>query len=308
MRIFDIINNVDWNKNIIFLVLYITIVVLCVFLYLTPLMDTYKSTIMEYRKTNILDNQINVTLDKIKGNEDSILRENLSVFERLSRKITAKELQKYAMSFISGVKVNDLGITNAENGIKIHSFKITGQTKSISNLKNLLGNLSALQNSVRIAFPIIISKDEKRKILGVEITLMVYNSSRDISKIKAEQSQETQEVATKAPESKAQSIAKPNATSNTKAKKRPKNPQKQPKAKAVKSSAKTPKVAKSSKSSVESATEPENVAEPTDMKGLMDADTSLQAMDFVQTTEVNADSAGDLSMQDSQQTTPKSSD
>lgn len=305
MRIFDIINNVDWNKNIIFLVLYITIVVLCVFLYLTPLMDTYKSTIMEYRKTNILDNQINVTLDKIKGNEDSILRENLSVFERLSRKITAKELQKYAISFIDGVKVNDLGITNAENDIKIHSFKITGQTKSISNLKNLLGNLSALQNSVRIAFPIIISKDEKRKILDIEITLMAYNSSRDISKIKAEQSQE---VATKAPESKAQSIAKPNATSNTKAQKRSKNPQKQPKAKAVKSSAKTPKVAKSSKSSVESATEPENVAEPTDMKGLMDANTSLQTMDFVQTTEVNADSAGDLSMQDSQQTTPKSSD
>lgn len=183
MSVFDIIDNVDWNKNIIFLILYVTIVVMSVFLYLVPLMDNYKSVIMEYRKTNILDNQINTTLDKLKGNEDSILQDNIAVFERLGQKADIKAIQKYARTYIKGAKVEDLGVAQAENGITIHSFKITGQARSLSNIKNLLANLSHLENSVRIAFPITIAKNEKRRILNTEISIMIYNTSRDISKV-----------------------------------------------------------------------------------------------------------------------------
>lgn len=186
MSIFDIIDNVDWNKNIIFLVLYITIIVLAVFIYLVPLMDNYKSVIMEYRKTNILDNQINTTLDRLKGSEINILRDNMAVFERLQHNLSTKDLQQYANAYIKGANVEDLGVAEAENGIKIHSFKITAQTRKLSNVKHLLTNISTLQNSVRIAFPITITKDERRGVLNVEISLMVYNSTRDISAIKAQ--------------------------------------------------------------------------------------------------------------------------
>ena len=185
MSVFDIIDSVDWNKNIIFLILYVTIVVMSVFVYLVPLMDNYKSVIMEYRKTNILDNQINATLDNIKGNEDNILRENIAVFERLAHKADIGTIQKYARTYIKGAKVEDLGVAEAENGITIHSFKITGQTRNLANVKNLLANISTLQNSVRIAFPIVLAKDEKRRILNAEISIMIYNTSRDISKVRA---------------------------------------------------------------------------------------------------------------------------
>ncbi len=193
MSIFDIIDNVDWNKNIIFLVLYITIVVLCVFIYLVPLMDNYKSVIMEYRKTNILDNQINTTLDRLKGSETEILRDNMEVFERLQHKMTAKDLQKYARTHIKGANVEDLGVVEAENGILIHSFKITGHTRKLLNIRNLLSNVRELQNSVRIAFPITITKDERRGVLEFEVTLMIYNSTRDISAIKAQLEKEMSE-------------------------------------------------------------------------------------------------------------------
>ena len=193
MSIFDIIDNVDWNKNIIFLVLYITIVVLCVFIYLVPLMDNYKSVIMEYRKTNILDNQINATLDRLKGSETDILRDNMEVFERLQHKLSTKDLQKYARTHIKGANVEDLGIVEAENGILIHSFKITGQTRRLLNIRNMLSNVRALQNSVRIAFPITITKDERRGVLEFEVALMIYNSTRDISAIKAQLEKEMSE-------------------------------------------------------------------------------------------------------------------
>ena len=193
MSIFDIIDNVDWNKNIIFLVLYITIVVLCVFIYLVPLMDNYKSVIMEYRKTNILDNQINATLDRLKGSETDILRDNMEVFERLQHKLSAKDLQKYARTHIKGANVEDLGVVEAENGILIHSFKIMGQTRRLLNIRNMLSNVRALQNSVRIAFPITITKDERRGVLEFEVALMIYNSTRDISAIKAQLEKEMSE-------------------------------------------------------------------------------------------------------------------
>lgn len=204
MSVFDIIDNVDWNKNIIFLILYVTIVVMSVFVYLVPLMDNYKSVIMEYRKTNILDNQINTTLDRLKGNEDSIFQDNIAVFTRLGQKADIKAIQKYARTYIKGAKVEDLGVAQAENGITIHSFKITGQARSLSNIKNLLANLSHLENSVRIAFPITIAKDEKRRILNTEISIMIYNTSRDISKAKAvsnAESNKSKEDAKSAPKS-----------------------------------------------------------------------------------------------------------
>ena len=193
MSIFDIIDNVDWNKNIIFLVLYITIVVLCVFIYLVPLMDNYKSVIMEYRKTNILDNQINATLDRLKGSETDILRDNMEVFERLQHKLSAKDLQKYARTHIKGANVEDLGVVEAENGILIDTFKIMGQTRRLLNIRNMLSNVRALQNSVRIAFPITITKDERRGVLEFEVALMIYNSTRDISAIKAQLEKEMSE-------------------------------------------------------------------------------------------------------------------
>lgn len=193
MSIFDIIDSVDWNKNIIFLVLYITIVVLCVFIYLMPLMDNYKSVIMEYRKTNILDNQINTTLDRLKGSEIDILRDNMEVFERLRHEITVKDLQKYARTHIKGANIEDLGVVEAENGIMIHNFKIFGQTRKLIDIKNLLANIATLENSVRIAFPITITKEQRRGVLNAEISLMVYNSTRDISALKAQLEKEMRE-------------------------------------------------------------------------------------------------------------------
>lgn len=186
MSILDIIDNVDWNKNIIFFIIYITIVVLGVFMYLMPLMDIYKSVVMEYRKTNILDNQINATLEQLKGNETSILQENIAVFERLQHKADIKAIQKYARTYIKGAKVEDLGTKDAENGIKVQGFKIIGEARNLSSIKNLLAHIDTLPNSVRITFPITIHKDERRRVLNVEISLMVFNSTRDISKIETE--------------------------------------------------------------------------------------------------------------------------
>lgn len=177
----DFIDNIDWGKNLIFLIVYAGIVSLCIFIYLVPIMDNYKSAIMEYRKTNILDNQINTTLERLKQSEANLVRENSAVFTRLGREVDLKELQTFARTHIKGAKVADMGIAEAENGIAIHSFKITGQTRSLASVKNLIASVSGLESSVRIAFPITIHKRQGRNTLEFEMTIMVFNAKRDIS-------------------------------------------------------------------------------------------------------------------------------
>lgn len=189
----DFIDNIDWGKNLIFLIVYAGIVSLCIFIYLVPIMDNYKSAIMEYRKTNILDNQINTTLERLKQSEANLVRNNSEVFARLGREVDLKELQTFARAHIKGAKVADMGIAEAENGIAIHSFKITGQTRNLASVKNLIASVSELESSVRIAFPITINKRQGRNTLEFEMTIMVFNAKRDISVESSESSVESKD-------------------------------------------------------------------------------------------------------------------
>lgn len=175
MNFFDFIEHIDWNKNIIFLILYICIVVLCVFVYLFPLMDHYKASVVEYRKTEILDTQINSALSHLQRTKSELLRENAATFARLDKKFDLSQVQKYADSYLTGAKIKDLGVRDSENGIKIRTLEISGESRNLGHIKNFVTNIEALENSVRVAFPIIISKDSPRGALKVRLSIMIYN-------------------------------------------------------------------------------------------------------------------------------------
>ena len=176
MSFLNFIDSVDWNKNIIFLIVYVSIVALCAFLYLFPIMDSYKSAIMEYRKTNILDTQINTTLTQLQTQQDSFLKDNAEIFTRLKKEIDISKIRQFVASHIKDVEIDDLGVIDAENGIRIQTLKITGKTSDLKQIKNLIANISTLENSVRIAFPISIRKENNS--LFVEMSMMIYNSTK----------------------------------------------------------------------------------------------------------------------------------
>lgn len=174
MSFLNFIDSVDWNKNIIFLIVYVSIVALCAFLYLFPIMDSYKSAIMEYRKTNILDTQINTTLTQLQTQQDSFLKDNAEIFSRLKREIDISEIRQFVASHIKDVAIDDLGVIDAKNGIRIQTLKIKGKTSDLEQIKSLIANISTLENSVRIAFPIIIYK--KGNTFFIEMNLQIYNA------------------------------------------------------------------------------------------------------------------------------------
>lgn len=169
----DFIDNIDWNKNIIFLILYMSIIVLCVYIYLTPVMDSYKSAIMEYRKTNVLESQLDSALNNLQKQQEVFLSENIEVFKRLQTLPKQEEIHAYMMKYLRNVKVAELGVSGDE--IKIHRFKITGRTTNIINIKNLITDISTLEASAKITFPLSIRKD--KKTLFVEMEVEVYTKS-----------------------------------------------------------------------------------------------------------------------------------
>lgn len=169
----DFIDNIDWNKNIIYLILYMSIIVLCVYIYLTPVMDSYKSAIMEYRKTNILESQLDSALNSLQKQQETFLSENVEIFKQLQIVPKQEEINAYMMKYLRDVKVAELGISGDE--IKIHRFKITGRTPNIMNIKNLIIDISTLEASAKITFPLSIRKD--KKMLFVEMEIEVYTKS-----------------------------------------------------------------------------------------------------------------------------------
>lgn len=178
MRFLDFIDNVDWNKNIFYLIIYISIVVLCVFFYLFPIMDSYKSAVMEYRRTNVLDNQIEGTLASLKAGREKFLSENAEIFTRLAKAVDSTEIRAFAGNYIKEIKISDLGIKNSENGIKIHRFKLEGKSRNLAQIKDLIANISTFPNIARIAFPLTIRKNAN--IFFIEMELWIYSVESNV--------------------------------------------------------------------------------------------------------------------------------
>ncbi|RDU65508.1 hypothetical protein [Helicobacter sp. MIT 14-3879] len=175
MRFIEIINEIDWGKNVIFLILYINIIIICVFFYLIPMLDTYRTTVAEYKKMYNLDMQVKNTLGQLNKNNNNTLKENAVIFKNLRSNIKIENIQNYVNKYLSNAKLEDLETKELENNIKINTIKIYGNANSINNIIELINNLTSLDASIRVFFPLVIHK--KQNILYLEISIAIYTST-----------------------------------------------------------------------------------------------------------------------------------
>ena len=180
----DFIDNIDWNKNIIFLILYVSIVVLCVYIYLFPVMDSYKSAIMEYRKTNVLESQLDSALSSLQRQQNTFLDENAEVFTRLAKAVDIAEIRAFASKYLKENKISDLGIKNTENDIKIHRFKLEGKSQNLTQIKDLIANITTLPSIARIAFPLTIHKTSNTFFIEMELWIYSAESRGDSTNLR----------------------------------------------------------------------------------------------------------------------------
>lgn len=178
MRFLNFIDNIDWNKNIFYLIIYVSIIVLCAFFYLFPIMDNYKSAVMEYRRTNVLDAQIEGTLASLNTAQEKFLNENVEIFTKLAKAVDEAEIRAFASNYLKEINISDLGVKNGENNLKIHHFKLEGKARNLAQIKDLIANISTLPNTTRIAFPLIIRK--KANTFFIDMELWIYGAESSI--------------------------------------------------------------------------------------------------------------------------------
>lgn len=175
MRFLDLINDINWGKNITFLLLYICIVIACVYFYLIPTLDTYKIANSEYKKANSLNTQVEASLNQLDKSKAATLKANEEVFSNLREKVSLDALREYASKYFYDIKLQAGESKSLQDDIQTTSIKIYAKSKGIDSIIAFIKNLDMLKASIRASFPLVIKKQDG--YLSLEITLIIYNSS-----------------------------------------------------------------------------------------------------------------------------------
>lgn len=168
MRFLDI----NRNKSIIFLLVYVFVVIAFVYFYLIPVLDSYKIANSKYERITHIESEL-----KELDNKTSALESNKNI-SNLRNMLTINDIKDYANKFFQNVKVQEDGISDMKDSLKSTNIKIFADTKDTNSIIAFITNLNMLKASVRASFPLIITK--KDKILSLEISLIIYNSTYNL--------------------------------------------------------------------------------------------------------------------------------
>ncbi|RAX54956.1 hypothetical protein CCY99_02095 [Helicobacter sp. 16-1353] len=175
MRILEFLNDIDWSKNIILFIVYIMVVVFCILFYLMPIIQNHRMQTLDYKKIQNLDYTINNNVEILNHNLQTMLEKDKQVYKNIRNKIDVEDLQQYISKFLNNVKIVDEGTESNNDNIEINKIYISGEAKNTQEIISLIENLKLVNNSVRINFPINITK--QNNILKVEFGIKIYHSS-----------------------------------------------------------------------------------------------------------------------------------
>ncbi len=167
---FKLPDETNWSKNIILLIVYTIIIFACIIFYLAPIIKSYKIQMLEYKQTKTLDTYIN----NLNNTLELMLSQNKQTYDNMRNEIDLTTLESYLSTYLTNVTLS-LGETKQENGIQTITINITGIANSTKEIINLIENLSTLNNSIRITFPLKIKQDNDKR--AVEITITIYAST-----------------------------------------------------------------------------------------------------------------------------------
>ena len=107
---------------------------------------------------------------------DSVLKEN--AHQNIRNKVDMQELENYIKKYINDAAIIDNGIQDSTNNIKIQNIAIQGYTKDTKKIIDFINNLGSLNSSIRIGFPIDITKQGNN--LKVNLYINIYYSDYEL--------------------------------------------------------------------------------------------------------------------------------
>ena len=169
---FNFISNIDWGKNVLMLILYISIVVLGVIFYLFPIIQSHKAQTIDFKKAQNLNQTISGNANFLKNNLESLLAK--STHDDIRNVLDVAELKEHIALFIDRLRLEDRGIEYLANKLHKRTLIIHGETKDTRQIVRLIDNLANLHSSMRVGFPLNITKNGAT--LSVDFVIEIYHS------------------------------------------------------------------------------------------------------------------------------------
>ena len=177
MNFIDAINSIDWSKNIIMLVVYTSIIMICSNAYLIPIVEEHKDYLLNQRRINNLFNRIDSEVSNLQKQFELQFKQNKDVYDNIRKAINTEDVRKYLSQYISNIKVEPKNTTK-EGDISITSLHISGSIEKSENIIDLINKLNNLDNSVRISFPLDIKKNKNK--LDLDFYILLYYTEYEI--------------------------------------------------------------------------------------------------------------------------------
>lgn len=175
MNFKELINGIDWNKNIIMLIIYSAVIVVYIHYYLMPIVNAHKENIINYKRANNIENKISINKSEIENKLKEKLEQTRITYKELRKNIEIKEIQEYIKKYISNVNIKEIGKQIIPEQIEITTLKITGELKKSIDIIDLVNNINNVKNSIRVSLPIDIKKDSNK--IKVDFIIDIYRST-----------------------------------------------------------------------------------------------------------------------------------
>lgn len=175
-------NKVDTDlfvRNLIFSILYIS-VILGFFNYLLwPTIIAFKSQYILERKEKIIYNEIKKGYDNSAQRLQDFITNNRPIFAKLSNQNALEEVKSLIASYLTIKSIKQVQSSTQEDNQTINTtYAFTTQTKNVANMWQLMEKLSTLNASVVINPPVQINRASlQADVYDISFSLeIVYNT------------------------------------------------------------------------------------------------------------------------------------
>lgn len=176
----DLINSIDWNKNIIMLIMYSVIIMIYTNSYLMPIIDDHKINLMEHKRSNSLENQINLNKNSVEKQLKEKLEQARDIYDWLRKDADVDSIKEYMVKkHMSHVKIQKLDNHIMNDEIEITKFQISGELAKSTDIIGLISNINEVKNSIKVSLPINIRKEANK--IKVDFIIDVYHSTYNLS-------------------------------------------------------------------------------------------------------------------------------
>ena len=180
MNFTDTINSIDWSKNIIMLVIYTSIIMICFNAYLLPIVEEHKDYAIGQKRINNLFNKIDSEALNLEEQFKLQFHQNKDVYNSIRKTIDIKDIENYLSKYIENIKV-ELKDIRKDGDLNITTLRVSGSIEKSENIIDAINKLNNLDNSVKISFPFTIKKNKNK--LDVDLYIQLFFTTYQIDLI-----------------------------------------------------------------------------------------------------------------------------